>query len=122
MLEIHVYHHFPSSRTMGRIEDKLDEILDSVGKIQVKEEQEMIDLDLLTAEVSNNSSVINSGVTALQTIAAEIQSLKDQLAAAIAANDPAAQAELQAKLDSFATELHTKAESLAAAIAAVPAV
>jgi len=96
------------------LHDKLDSILILVSRVEsvlavltMKQEQIMADLTALTAEVARNTSVDESAIALLTGLAAQIEALKtdpvalqaladtmrgssDALAAAVAANTPAA--------------------------------
>ena len=97
-----------------KLNDKLDSILilftrieSSLAVLTMKQEQVMADLTALTAEVERNTSVDQSAIALLTGLAAQIEALKtdpvalqaladtmrgssDELAAAVAANTPAA--------------------------------
>lgn len=97
----------------ARVEAKLDQLLQRVEQIQIQENQEMQGIASLTAQVSQNTTVIGSAKTliegfnkrlndaieaaqtgdnsALLALSAEIKASDDALAAAVAANTPAAQ-------------------------------
>jgi outer membrane murein-binding lipoprotein Lpp len=81
---------------------KLDQILSLVQTLQGKEDQIIMDLKPLTAQVAQNTSLEASAVTLIQGIAAQLAA--DQ-------NDPAAVAALS-------TQLNNSATALAAAITA----
>jgi len=96
---------------LDRIEKKLDQLLLQMGlgialdRAQLQEgEIIMSALDDLQAQVQKNTDVEDSAVTLIQGIAA-------QLAAAIAANDPA-------KIQALQTQLAAHADALAAAVTA----
>ena len=96
------------------LHDKLDAILilqarleSKIAALTLKQEQMMTDLSVLTAEVERNTSVDESAIALLTGLAAQIEALKtdpvalqaladtmrgssDELAAAVAANTPAA--------------------------------
>ena len=81
---------------------KLDQILSLVQTLKGKEDQIIMDLKPLTAQVAQNTSLEASAVTLIQGIAAQLAA--DQ-------NDPAAVAALS-------TQLNNSATALAAAITA----
>jgi chromosome segregation ATPase len=98
------------------LNDKIDSILilftrieSSLAVLTMKQEQVMADLTALTAEVERNTAVDQSAIALLNGLAAQIEALKtdpvalqnladtmrgssDELAAAVAANTPAAPA------------------------------
>lgn len=95
--DIHVYFH--------NVADP--QVLAALAKLSQQMEKVMTDLTALTAEVARNTTVDQSAITLLQGLAAQIESLKtdpaalqsladslrgssDALAAAVAANTPAA--------------------------------
>ena len=98
-IELHLYHH--QDPTILTILQQMSQKLDS---IQTKETHIMAQLDDLTAQVAQNTTVEGSALTLIQGLAA-------QLAAAIASGNPAALTALQ-------TQLKTSADALAAAVAA----
>lgn len=87
-IHLHIYHHDADGKQLDRIEKKLDKMAN--------------ELEVLTAEVAENKTVIGSAVVLLQ-------GLKEKLDAAI--GNPAALAALSA-------ELSTTTDALAAAVAA----
>jgi len=82
-------------KTLSRIEHKLDQLL-------LQEEVMAGELDALTAQVAENTSVEQSAITLIQNLAAQIQA---------AGTDPA-------KLDALVQQLHGSSAALAAAITA----
>lgn len=90
---------------------KLEQIMATLADIQAQNEQ-------LVAAVAAEDTVIDGAVTLIQGVAAQISDLKDQLAAAIANNDPVA---MQAVVDSMTAtnaDITAKTSALAAAVAA----
>jgi len=100
-LDVHLYIHNGSDAT------KLDQILTLLNAMNLQEKKIMADLSALEAEVTNNTTVEQSAITLLQglksqldaagTDAVKLKALSDQLgandtalAAAVAANTPAA--------------------------------
>lgn len=103
-----------SYRDWKDLNDKLDAILIMLSRVEsniaaltLKQEQAMTDLTALTAEVARNTEVDSSAIALLTGLAAQIEALKtdpaalqaladtmrgssDALAAAVAANTPAA--------------------------------
>ncbi|MGA3168341.1 MAG: hypothetical protein ABSF14_19745 [Terriglobia bacterium] len=68
-------------------ENKFQQILEALARIEKKEQIMAGELDALTAQVTKNTDVEASAVVLIQGIA---QKLADALAAAVAANTPAA--------------------------------
>jgi len=77
-----------------------------------------LDITKLTADVTAQSTVISSAVVLITGLNASISDLKTQLAAAIAANDPAALAAVQAALDDLDAKIASNTAALAAAVPA----
>jgi hypothetical protein len=98
-MDFHVYHHHVYPR---RLEQKLDEILHRLEKVQRKEDHVTVELDALTAQVAANTELEASAILLIQGIADQLAAVKD---------DPAAIAAL-------AANLKVSADSLAAAITA----
>jgi chromosome segregation ATPase len=90
-----------------RLEAKVDQVLTVLAAIQSKEEEMSKELDDLEVQVAQNTTVEEGAVTLLNGLAAQIEALKndpvklqalatslkasgDDLAAAVAANTPAA--------------------------------
>ena len=117
-MDIHVYIHQEG-------EDKLDKILKALLVLQGKEEKTMAELDDLKANVANLITNVQGLTTVVPSIVAAIKGLTDQqkvlsdeLAAAIAANDPAA---IKAASDAIAAQnqlVVDQTNALAAAIVA----
>ena len=120
-MDIHVFIHQEG-------EDKLDKILKAITALQRKEETEMAELDDLKGNVANLianvqqlSGVVPSVVAAIKGLTDQQKILSDELAAAIAANDPAA---IKAASDAIAAQnqlVADQANALATAIVANPA-
>lgn len=85
---------------------KLDKIIKILDQIVNKENEMSIQLDNLTAEVTETRTIIDSAILLIQGLAARLEEIAD---------DPAA-------IQALADELNVKSEALAAAIAAVPPV
>jgi len=98
-MNLHVFHHhtFGPPATPDCFTGLLEQILHNQKLI-------MALLDPLTAEVANNTTVVNSAI-------ALIQGIKAQLDAAIASNDPAA-------LKALSDQLAANDAALGAAVAA----
>ena len=77
-----------------------------------------LDITKLTADVAAQTTVIASAVALITGLNSAVSDLKTQLAAAIAANDPAALAAVQAALDDLDAKLTANTVSLAAAVPA----
>lgn len=112
-LEIHHFHH-PDQATAERLE----RIECMLGQVLRNQENEMIDTSKMLAAVAAERTELASWKTLA---AAQTQALKDAaaaLAAANAANDPTAQAQVQADLDKAASDLSADNADAAAAILA----
>jgi hypothetical protein len=105
-LDVHVYLHL-SNDDPGRVTGLLDQILTRMGAIQRQESTMSAELDALTAQAKVNSDVEASALIVINGIAAritaagtdpaalaalttELQASAQPLAAAVAANTPAA--------------------------------
>lgn len=99
---VHVHHHPDPA-----IESKLDRIITMLQKLVTEEIKMSAELDALTAEVARDTAIESSAVKLingiasqiqanasdpgkLNTLAASLKSSSDDLAAAVAANTPAA--------------------------------
>lgn len=118
---VHVYHHFGP----GSADPRLDSILAHIIALQAQGSTVMATLaDIqaklasLTASVANETSIDQSIITLVQGLAAQIAALKDQLAAAIAANDPAALQAVVDGLGSVQTTIDSNAQKIADAVTA----
>ncbi len=96
------YHYHQGSEILERLEKKIDEILKIVNINTNNQKTIIMDLDQLTADVTNNTTVEQSAITLLNGLS---QQLKD------AGTDPA-------KLAALQTSLETSTAALAAAITA----
>jgi len=82
-------------------------------------ENEMaLDFTKMIDATNKQTTVTNGVLQTLKDLAAKIADLSTQLAAANAANDPAAQAAVQKQLDDLATGIQTNDDAIAAAIVA----
>ncbi len=72
----------------------------------------------LIAAVADEDTVIDSAVTLINGFAATLQGIKDQLAAAIASNDPVAMGAVADSLGATITDVTAKKDALAAAVTA----
>jgi hypothetical protein len=77
-----------------------------------------LDLTRLIKDISDLKTTDASILALITAFVAQIKDLSAQLAAAIAANDPAAQAAVQAQLDALAADVEGETASLSAAVAA----
>lgn len=100
-----------TTELLTSIASKLDAVLEQGKTI-------MLDLTNLLKAVSDETTVDNSIVTLLNQVVAQNKDLAAQLAAAIAANDPAAIAAVQKQLDDSATTLESNVSNIKAAITA----
>src|SRR5882672_10030140 len=117
-MDLNLYHYFPSeSEILNRL-DSIEQKLDLLTKIERRMESGMVlDFTNMIAAAADQSTVTNSVLQALKDLGAKVADLSAQLAAAIAANDPAATAAIQTQLDALATGIQTNDVALAAAIA-----
>lgn len=115
--QIHIHHHFdPPLQSNGEVLQLLRKIL-TVGEKTMKTVQEVKDqADKVLAAVTDESSKDDAIITLVQGNTAMLASLKEQLAAAMASNDPAA---LQAVFDQLAA---AEASAIANAAKVVEAV
>jgi hypothetical protein len=116
-MDVNLYHHFPSeSEILDRL-DYIQQTLDLILKVQRRTENEMtLDFTNMVAAAAAQSTVTNSVLQTLSDLAAKVADLSTQLAAAIAANDPVAQAAVQTQLDALAKGISDNDDKLAAAI------
>ena len=77
-----------------------------------------LDVSKLTADVAAQTTVISSAVALITGLNASIGDLRTQLAAAIASNDPAAVAAVQASLDDLDAKVAANTASLMVAVPA----
>jgi hypothetical protein len=98
-MDINIYHH---NVALSEINNKLDVIFQMLKSILKKERQMSEQLDTLTGTVVETGSVIDSAITLLDGLSAQIAAIKD---------DPAA-------IQALADELTAKKDALAAAIVA----
>lgn len=87
---------------LTRIENKLDALLFAVGRVWQEERKMSTELQSLQSQVTETDGVIDSAVTLINGLAAQIADLKD---------DPAA-------LQALSDDLKSKSDALAAAVAA----
>lgn len=108
MIDINIHHYIhrvDDEGRLARIEEKLATLIAN-GERQMATVQEA--MDALTAEVARNTSVDESAVLLMNGLA-------DQLAALLAAGDPAA---LVAGIEGIVAKLKTDNDALAAAVVA----
>ena len=117
-MDINLYHYFASeSEVLNRL-DSIQQQLDLIFRVERRMESGMVlDFTNMIAATAAQSTVTNSVLQTLKDLGAKVADLSAQLAAAIAANDPAAIAAAQAQLDALATGIQTNDDALAAAIA-----
>lgn len=118
-MDIHLYHHIvPDPEVINRL-DALSRKLDLVLSAELKMENEMaLDFTKMIAATTAQTTVTNGVLQVLKDTSAKIADLSAQLAAALAANDPVAQAAVQKQLDDLATGIQTNDDAIAAAIVA----
>ena len=78
----------------------------------------MIDVSKLVTDVAAQQTVDASIIALLNTVVASNKDISAQLAAAIAANDPAALAAVQASIDKASADLEAGQASVTAAVTA----
>ncbi len=110
-LTIDHYHH-PDTETAER----LRRIEQTLGHHTQALELIMIDTSKILASVTAARTKIDSLIALANGQSATMKDLSAQLAAAIAANDPAAMAQVQADLDKAATDLDTETAAVQGAI------
>lgn len=115
------YHRFlPEYEVLRRL-DAIERKLDLSLNIERRTENTMaLDFSQLIA-AANAQTTVTAGVLATLTeLRAHAADLSAQLAAAIAANDPVAQAAVQQQLNDLATGIQSNDNALATAIATTP--
>jgi ABC-type transporter Mla subunit MlaD len=80
------------------------------------QEKIMIDTSKILAAVAAEKTKVDSLIALANGQTATMKNLSTQLAAAIAANDPAALAQVQADLDQAAADLSAETEAVSAAV------
>lgn len=110
-MQIHVHHHSDESTAehFRRIESMLGNIID-------KQEMNMIDTSKILAAVAAEKTKVDSLIALANGQTATMKDLSAQLAAAIASNDPAALAQVQADLDQAAADLSAETEAVSTAV------
>ena len=98
--------------------DQLSWIIRGLGAITRQVERLMIDTSKVLAAVEAEKTQVASLIALANGQTAAMKDLAAKLADAIAANDPAAMAQVQADLDKAADELGTETAAVSAAIAA----
>jgi hypothetical protein len=103
-------------KRLGALEVTVADLKQGAMNLKQKVDQMSLDVTKIVADVAAQTTVIQSAVTLIQSLNAKITDLSSQLAAAIAANDPAAVAAVQAQLDQAAKDLEANTQALAAAV------
>jgi len=118
-MRIDVYLHIESgTEVTGRL-DMIAKKLDLVLSTERRMENTMaLDFTKMIAATTTQTTVTNGVLQVLKDTSAKIADLSAQLAAALAANDPVAQAAVQKQLDDLATGIQTNDDAIAAAIVA----
>jgi hypothetical protein len=94
---------------LARIEQKLD-------AVTAMETKEMLNLDALTSAVARETSVDDSILVLVKTLADNQAALAKQLAEALANNDPAAIAAAQKAIDDSAVAMTANADRISKAV------
>lgn len=111
--DLHHFHHSCDGTT-----ERLRGILTMLGNILENQETLMIDTSKILAAVAAERTESASLRALVNSQSEAMKDLGAQLQAAIAANDPAALAKVQADLDQAATDLSADNDATAQAIAA----
>jgi len=124
MVEKHRDNHRRGSKIEREIIEKLDEILHKLKDIQRKEVKTMKQIDdlkanvaALIADVAAEGTVVASAVAAINGLTGQMSILSQQLADAIAANDPVA---IQEAADAIAVQNQLVIDQTAQLAAAIP--
>ena len=96
--------------------DQLSWIIRGIGTIIRNMEKLMIDTSKVLAAVAAEKTKVDSLIALANGQTAAMKDMASKLAAAIAANDPAAMAQVQADLDKAADDLSTETAAVSAAI------
>lgn len=117
-MRIDVYLHVePDSEVLSRLA-VITRQLDLVLKVERRMETEMnLDFTKMAAAAARQKEVSDSALAYLQAQSATLTTIRQQLADAIAQNDPAATAAAQKALDDFAVGIDANDDAIAAAIA-----
>lgn len=116
---IDVFHHIKADPEVLARLDAISRKLDLVLKLERRMETEMaFDFSKMVAAADKQLGVTNSVLQYLSDQGAALTDIRAQLAAAIAANDPAAMKAAQDQLDAFAAGVDANDDKIAAAIAA----
>jgi len=110
-IEIHHIHH-----TEKEIAERLRRVELMFGITLTNLESIMIDTSKILAAVAAEKTKVDSLIALANGQTVTMKDLSVQLAAAIAANDPAALAQVQTDLDNAATALSTETAAVTAAI------
>jgi hypothetical protein len=114
-MELHIHHHYhpePDPEVQRRLDvliHKDDLLLNSMGKL-------MLDSSRLLASATAATTKIDSLIALATSQTATMKDLSDQLAAAIAANDPAAIAQVQADMNTAADTFDLEGNKAQAAV------
>jgi hypothetical protein len=108
-IDIHFHDDEETAERLCRIEETLGIIIED-------QEQIMVDTSKIIAAVAAEKSKVDSLIALANGQSASMKDLAAQLAAAIAANDPAALAQVQSDLDKAADDLGTETAAVSAAI------
>lgn len=141
MNEIHIHNHnHPDERLLNRIleaiEESRAEMNHAISGLDTKFSEQFLLIktkiqtimatladiqaanQALLAAVAREDTVIGSAVTLINGFASTLSAIQAQLAAAIAANDPAALQAVSDSLTATATDVASQSSALAAAVAA----
>lgn len=113
-LTIHNHYAFDDAKIL----DKLHLILTNQTKIMADIKDIQAQNDALITAVKDEDTVIDSAVALIQGFAATLQTLKDELAAALASNDPAASQAVVDSMGATITDINAKKQQLADAVTA----
>jgi ABC-type transporter Mla subunit MlaD len=92
------------------------EIITLITQLNRKFDHMALDLTRLIKDISDLKTTDASILALITAFVAQIKDLSAQLAAAIAANDPAAQAAVQAQLDALAADVEGETAALSKAV------
>lgn len=106
------------ARISRALQDDYTKLSNQLVQITANQEKIMIDVAKIKAAADRANAGIESVLAVLASLTAQVKTLSEQLAAAIAAEDPAAQQAVQADLDKLAEGLNAEADKIAAATAA----
>lgn len=101
---------------LGSVERSIASIDRLLNHLMQRIDQMAIDVAKITASVARIKTVDDSLLALVTQLGSGIKDLSAQLKAAIDANDPAAQAAVQASLDALASDLDTKSDEIQRAV------